>query len=493
MKQSNKCFAVNLMYNSAVGATDILRVFNPWWNSDRLPAGHAFERRRMLYQQVERIALDPEMRLTSVIHGPRRVGKTVMLQQLVGQAVSSGAFPPRNVCYASMQHKALRRLSPTELVGQFKRDADPGRPALVVLDEIQFVLDWEQELKELTDLECGFKFVVSGSAMSELKRKSVEAGTGRFYRFYLPPLLFCEFLDFRGKWPGGLPRDAGQARAARLEPEEVLALNEDFIDYVNYGAFPALVLDPKHRSGRKEYVELHMPDEDLFSSLPAIYGISNADGLYDVFEHVAKHNCQELSLGSINRQTGIQLNTIYKYLKYLEACLLIRKIPKLGSALRALQRDSFHKFHLVNPNMHGLLNYPVTPDDPDAGHAIEAAVFSQYCQSFHGSAASGKRVFYCRYRHDGTDYEVDMVVTPRGTAYLHRLCEVKWSDKWDRLSRSATTMAHIRERKRKAASYDGCWCTTRTAYGEDCDKEVRFLPTAQFAVALGLESMERAE
>ncbi len=474
-----------------MGIIDILRITNPWWDADILPEEHSFEHKRMLYPQVERIALDPKLPFTAVLHGPRRVGKTVMLMQLVGQAISSGRFSPRNVCFASYQNSLLGKHSPSALVEQFKAVADPGRPALFVLDEIQFRLDWEREVKDLTDREKGISLAVTGSALSELKRKSAEAGTGRFYRFFLPPLLFCEYLDFSGKWPDGLPRTAAQARSARLGREEVNSLNEDFIDYINYGAFPALVLHPEIARGRREYHEQHMPDKDLFSTLPQLYGVTDAEGLETIFEHVAGHNCQEVSIDSIEKQTGMEPETIKKYLKYLEACLLIRKVPKLGSALRALQKDSARKYHLVNPNMHGLYNNPVSIDDDDAGHAIEAAALTQYHNCFAASSVTGKKVFYCRYRRDGIDREVDMVVTPRGAAYLHRLCEIKWSDKRDRHAKSADSLAHVRSRKKKAKSFDGCFCTTKTAYGEDRKKEVTFLPTSQFSVSLGLESMEK--
>ena len=57
---------------------------------------------------------------------------------------------------------------------------------------------WEVNLKSLVDTYPMVKFIASGSAAAELKRKSDESGAGRFTDFSLPPLTFYEYIHLKG-------------------------------------------------------------------------------------------------------------------------------------------------------------------------------------------------------------------------------------------------------------------------------------------------------
>ena len=57
----------------------------------------------------------------------------------------------------------------------------------VFYDEIQYLKEWEIDLKSLVDTYRNVKFVASGSAAAELKKRSDESGAGRFTDFSLPP------------------------------------------------------------------------------------------------------------------------------------------------------------------------------------------------------------------------------------------------------------------------------------------------------------------
>ena len=66
-------------------------------------------------------------------------------------------------------------------------------PMYVFFDEIQYLKDWEISLKSLVDTYLNVKFIASGSAAAELKKRSNESGAGRFTDFSLPPLTFYEY------------------------------------------------------------------------------------------------------------------------------------------------------------------------------------------------------------------------------------------------------------------------------------------------------------
>ncbi len=469
-------------------AADLLRPFNPWWAEGELPEEHRFERRRFLYPRLEQLSLSPKQSCAAVIHGPRRAGKTVLVKQLIGQAISSGKLPSGNVCYAPMQHPFLSGISIGELAAEIRKAADPGKPVLLALDEIQHRPGWESELNDhVAGNAKGTAAVACCSFRAEPDRTEAAGETGSLRRFHLPPLLFCEHLDAAGKWPSGLPRDARQAMSAKLGQDEIEQLNEDFVDYVNYGSVAAAFRPSA--AGCKGYGPEHVPDRELFDSFPALRGISNPAGLFALFTFVARNNCREFAMEDARSGTGLDHETAVKYLDYLEDCYLVRQVPKLGSAMRRLRRNPSRKFMLVHPSMHGLFNGPVSAGEDGFAHAAEAAAFAQFVEGRYGAAPYKTRAHYCSYRRGSSVAKADMVFMSRKTAYLNRLCQLTWSDDLDVLERAASDLDRIGKRKRRTKDYGGSFCATRSTYGQDRNGKAAYLPASQLSAALGLESM----
>lgn len=468
-----------------------LKEQNPWWEGEALPKEHVFENRRMLYPEVQVAAYNVADGMTTVLMGPRRVGKTVLLKQLVGQAISSGTFKAQNVCYVSFDDMTPATHTPKDVVRELKSRADPSGPLLVVMDEIQFCPDWERQVKVLTDQAENMKIVISGSAMADMRNKSAETGTGRFMNFFLPPLLFCEYLMFRGAWPASLPKDARCARSEQLRPNEVLMMNDEFVRYINHGAFPALVLDEEMAKNPENYLTAHAPDKDLLRAMPLFFNLGSLDKMLKLFEVIAKHNGKELSLSKMEKRSGISIVTLYKYLTFLESGFLIRYLSKLGPKLTILQKNSPMKHFFVNPSMNYFFNGKIGPSDEEMGHIVEATVAAQHNRCFGSSKFSREGLFFYRKKGNKKIIEADMVHTTRGSTYLLRLCEVKWSDNRRMLSEAAGKLAYIRSEKRKARSFEGSYCTTRSAYGMDSTYDVTFLPAAHYCATLGLECMDK--
>lgn len=476
---------------------EYLKVSNPWWEGGHLPQELGFEHKRHIFEDFKAQCLDMKVRRTTLLLGQRRVGKTVMLKQLLGEAIRDGTFVPGNVCYVSMDSPHLERSGPTDVVGEFKLGIDRSKPALVVFDEIQFADDWERHLKVLTDSEAGIRFVVSGSAASALARRSEETGMGRFIRAYLPPVLFCEFLEFKSMWPKSLSKAAADALKDRLKEDEVLALNDALFEYLNHGAYPEPLFDPDVATDK--FLMMNPPGEDYFGKFAALHGISGTAGLNALFNYLVEHSGQELSQQKISQDSGISINTIIKYLEFLEATYLVKRVDRIGSELRQLQRSSGRKYILVNSTMHRLYRGEISIDDEedDIGHIIESAVLAQHHPPT-GIARqlSDSAIRYCRFSENRTTYEVDAVhysIRPGIT----RLCEIKWSDDRNLHSKSHNNLQFVEKRCKRenklAREYIGSYCTTKTMYSKHDDSRVTYLPTSQYCVVLGLESLGKVD
>ena len=282
-----------------------------------------------------------------------------------------------------------------------------------LFDEIQYLKDWELHLKALVDTYPRATWIASGSAAAALRLKSNESGTGRFTDFLLPPLTFHEYVVLLGKEALMTPGDPWFATTDQG------ALNELFVDYLNFGGYPEVALSPAIRADPGRYVRQDIIDKVLLRDLPSLYGISDIQELNSLFTALAYNTANEVSLDKLSQRAGVAKNTVKRYLEYLEAAFLVKRVHRIDHDARKFQRATLFKVYLTNPSLRAALFAPITADDPDMGAMVETAVFSQW---FH--SASGA-LHYARWK----DGEVDLVSVGRdgkpGWA-----CEVKWSDRF---------------------------------------------------------------
>jgi predicted AAA+ superfamily ATPase len=388
---------------------------NPWWSPGGTVARFYTEMpRRSYFQGFHALLADRAVRRAVLLMGPRRVGKTVLLHQAAHELLSSG-IEPRRVLYVSVDTPTYSGLPLEKLVRLFL-----GRNGLaredefyVLFDEIQYLKDWEVHLKSLVDSFLAARFAASGSAAAALKRGSRESGAGRFTDFILPPLTFAEYLRFIGR------EEELIAPKALSDPQTILELNKEFINYLNFGGYPEAVMSPAVRQDPGRYIRNDIIDKVLLRDLPSLYGIRDIQELNRLFATLAYNTGNEVSLDALAQSSGVAKNTLKKYLEYLEAAFLIVRVPRVGDAGKAFQRATFFKVYLTNPAMRAALFTPVSEDDPRMGNLVETAIFSQVAHQ--GDMAN---VRYARWKGG----EVDLVLLD-GQGKPSILMEIKWSDR----------------------------------------------------------------
>jgi len=170
---------------------------NPWWRDPTQPIVEAEFPRRVYFAPLKALALDFSVRRATVLLGPRRVGKTFMIKQLVAEAICSG-IDAKGILYVSIDTPIYSGISLQHFLDLMPIKSAASR-RLVIFDEIQYLRNWEVHLKDLVDNYPDTKFIATGSAAAALRLKSQESGAGRFSDFMLPPLTFYEFLKFLGE------------------------------------------------------------------------------------------------------------------------------------------------------------------------------------------------------------------------------------------------------------------------------------------------------
>ena len=142
---------------------------------------------------------DVSIQRALILMGPRRVGKTVMLYHSIQRLIDEGVSP-QNIIYVSVETPIYNNILLEQLFSLAKQILDKENSQeefYVFFDEIQYLKDWEINLKSLVDTYHNVKFVASGSAAAALKKSSNESGAGRFTDFNLQPLLLFEYIQDR--------------------------------------------------------------------------------------------------------------------------------------------------------------------------------------------------------------------------------------------------------------------------------------------------------
>lgn len=402
---------------------------NPWWTTNKIPQDFSEMRHRLYLDLFFPMVNDLSIRRGIILMGPRRVGKTVMIFHCIGKLIEQGVNP-QHIIYLSIDtpiynHFSLEELFQTACVALKENSTNPSG-YYVFYDEIQYLKNWEMHLKSLIDSYRGVKFVASGSAAAALKMKSSESGAGRFSDFTLPPLTFNEYIHLLNLDHLIVPRDIiwnGQTVKA-FDTLNIVALNKHFLDYINFGGYPELVLSRKLQEGAGIYIKNDIVDKVMLKDLPSLYGIQDVQELNRLFVHIAFRSGGEFSYEDLSKESGIKKPILKKYLEYLESAFLIKTIHKIDVNARRLQRITNFKLYLTNPALRCALYSPLTETDKMMGMMVETAIYAQWIQR------DNSEIYYANWKKGREDGEVDMVGLDLPTQKPLWAVEIKWSDRY---------------------------------------------------------------
>lgn len=396
-----------------------LRFDNPWWQTGQSLASTRAYVKRDYFQPFEKLARQEKPRRSVVLLGPRRTGKTVMMFQLIDELLKQES-PPQNILYASLDTPILARRSMTQILDLYKNSIAPdqSQTIYILFDEVQYLKDWNQELKSLTDSHLDYKFIVSGSAAAALKSQSQESGAGRFTDFILPPLTFAEYLHLTNQEKELVVTN--KDTTGGYSTPSITTLNEAFVRYLNFGGYPELALSKEMQESPERYVRSDIIDKVLLRDLPSLYGITDTQELYSLFNTLAFNTGNEVSIEKLSQGSGVSKNTIKRYLDYLESAFLIRTIERIDKGAKHFERARTFKVYLANASLRSALFGPLESDDERFGYVAETAVVAQWMHD----PDFKHNLRYARWENR----EVDIVCLKAGTQKPFWAVEVKWSD-----------------------------------------------------------------
>lgn len=457
-----------------------LRYENPWWITKQIPAVYSAMSKRLYFDLFYPFVKEKNVKRALVLMGPRRVGKTVMLfhsiQQLLDENVDA-----QKIFFIGIDNPVYVHLSLEDILSLCKRSLNLSQldGCYVFFDEIQYLKDWERHLKVMVDSYPDTKFVVSGSAAAALKWHSTESGTGRFTDFMLPPLTFQEYIHLR-KMDHLIFRDSidyGRQSLPYCLTHDVKALNKEFIHYLNFGGYPEVVLSERIQSDMGRYVKSDIVDKVLLRDLPGLYGIKDVQELNRFFTYLAYNTGNEFSYETISKDSGIQKETLKKYLEYLEAAFLIKVLNKVDVNAKRFKRVTSFKVYLTNPSLRTALFSPVSETDDEMGNMVETAVLSQW---MHREKLD---LTYARWKEGRIEGEVDLVLVDEKKYKPVWGVEIKWSNRYYEKPADLKSLIQFC----KANNFDKALVTTVDQQGVKTLDNLRFtfLPASVYSYNIG--------
>jgi len=246
------------------------------------------------------IEINQKSGFINLIYGPRRVGKTTLLHQIIDGLDKTVWFngdteETREVLSSTNSQKLSTLVKPYDVI---------------VIDEAQRINNIGLSLKILIDLFPDKKFFVTGSSSLSLARGLKEPLTGRHISYRLYPLSTIEMYGNieRYKW------------------------TSQIIEQLTYGGYPNL-LDLPTPDAKKKYLS-DLIDSYLFQDIFNLATLQQPDLIKKLSILLAHQVGSLVSYNELATTLQVDVKTIMRYLSLLEQSFIIFTLPSYSSNLR---------------------------------------------------------------------------------------------------------------------------------------------------------------
>lgn len=162
---------------------------NLHWQDGEMPSP---SKRRFQFERViENLETDP----ISLITGPRRVGKSVLIKQVINYLIKEKQVSPKQILFFEFSN--LNTVEDLKLAFELYRDefADNTKRQYIFFDEAQYIDDYQEYIKLIYDKrKTEIKFFLTGSLSLDYKKRVQDSLAGRYFEYQMFPLSFQEYL-----------------------------------------------------------------------------------------------------------------------------------------------------------------------------------------------------------------------------------------------------------------------------------------------------------
>lgn len=432
----------------AINIRGFVEPYSPWLSpekrdewQDGVPEFH-----RPVFEGLLSDLQDVEQMIS--VTGPRRVGKSTLLKQLVQHLIQVEKIPPENVWYYSFDDPALYRgpnVAADVIEGLMEHMSQLEGEAFLFLDEIQTLDRWELYLKKYYDLKYDVRIVVSGSASSPIFKKSRESLLGRVKDYHVLPFSFREYLlyQLRGDTSSILAEmdnlietadelkgmfarnpehlETKSVNVPRISDELWSAAEQHLETYLLEGGFPE-VWAMKSDELKMEYLYDNQVKKVIQEDLVLAAEFRKPEQLKAFYISLLERPGQEVNLTKLADEADVPVSQVDKYLPLLEMTDLISHAGKFRKSAVRVRRGNF-KCYLVDLALRNAVmrvGSEHLQDDSLLGLYAENLVFN--------ALRKWQGILQVDFYRDGKQAEVDFVVHTRPSRYF--ITEVKYKNKF---------------------------------------------------------------
>lgn len=234
-----------------------------------------------------------------VLTGPRQVGKTTLLRQLVNATDEPALWLNADEPDIREQLGDANSTQLQNLLGNHK---------LLLIDEAQRVKNIGLVLKLLADQFPQVQVVATGSSSFELSNEINEPLTGRKWEFQLHPFSSEELALYHG----------------------LLTERRNLEQRLIFGSYPDVVNHPADATERL----MELAQNYLYKDLLGLDALRKPLLLEKLLQALALQMGQEVSFHEIGQLIGTEHRTVEKYIQLLEKCFIVFTLPALSRNLR---------------------------------------------------------------------------------------------------------------------------------------------------------------
>ncbi len=256
-----------------------------------------------------------------IIYGPRQSGKTTIVKNILEQVdlpsiiLNGDEYDIRDE-FSNTNSAKLGRII--------------GNNKIVVIDEAQRISNIGLTLKIMVDNFPDVQIIATGSSSFELANIVSEPLTGRKLEYLLLPFSFNE-----------LSRHYGYIEEKRCLEERLI-----------FGNYPEIVISPELR---EEYMH-QLAESYLYKDIMIWYNIKKPEKLERLVKTLALQLGNEVSYNELGQITGLDNETVEKYINLLEKSFVIFRLGSYNRNLRTELKKSKKIYFYDNGLRNAVLN-----------------------------------------------------------------------------------------------------------------------------------------
>jgi predicted AAA+ superfamily ATPase len=285
--------------------------------------------------------------LIQVLVGPRQVGKTTGMRQLLAHATGKHHYVNADDLLTSDR---------SWLLEQWQRALLLGDGSLLVVDEIQKVPNWSETIKSLWDMQPGrLRVVLLGSGSMQIQSELTESLAGRFELTRIYHWTFTELKE---------------------------AFGYDLERYLVYGGYPGAVAFEDDYDRWYAYLKDAIVEAVIGKDILQNRRVANPALFRQAFEILCRYPAQEISYTKLLGQLQDKGNTdlVKYYLELYAGAFLIYSLEKYSNK-GWLTRSSSPKILTACPALYTMSAGPRALAEPEQrGRVFELAVGAELLQ-----------------------------------------------------------------------------------------------------------------